>query len=324
MYGQPSLGVDDAVFQERLAAARLESGARDDSELDAASFSGSRPDFRTLLVEHCGEDLPAGPARAARLGGDHRVRLVERRPGPHLPSARRHLDDLGTAVSVIEMVYGNTGPRSGSGVCFTRDPATGAPGLYGDYLATVQGEDVVNGSRATSELSRLQRLLPRAYDELQHHAEALEHRFRDMCDIEFTVEDGRLWVPRFVSASAACRRLSIAVDLVDEGRIDLDEALRRVNGAQLQSLLHPQFATTAGVDSAVAVSLPALSAVGEVAFVAVTAVSWAAAGREVVLGRPETSAHDVAGMIAPTPSSRRAADSPRTRRSSHGASGVPV
>jgi pyruvate,orthophosphate dikinase len=209
-------------------------------------------------------------------------------------------DDLGTAVSIVEMVYGNTGSRSGSGVCFTRDPSTGAPGLYGDVLTNAQGEDVVNGSRMTSDLTALSDLLPEAYDALQRHAGTLEERFRDMCDIEFTVEDGRLWVLQVrVGKRSPAAAFRIAVDLVDEGRIDLDEALRRVDDAQLQSLLHPQFATTAGVDvlgRGLAASPGA--AVGEVLFDAPTAVAWAAAGRQVVLVRPETSADDVAGMIA--------------------------
>jgi pyruvate,orthophosphate dikinase len=263
---------------------------------------GPRPTSARLLVEHCGEDLPQDPREQL----DRAVNAVfDSWNGDRARTYRRHTgipDDLGTAVSVIEMVCGNTGPRSGSGVCFTRDPATGAPGLYGDYLATAQGEDVVNGSRATSELTRLQTLLPHAYDALQRHAETLEQRFRDMCDIEFTVEDGRLWVLQVrVGKRSPAAAFRIAVDLVDEGRIDLDEALRRVDGAQLQSLLHPQFATTAGVEvlgRGLAASPGA--AVGEVVFDASTAVAWAAAGHEVVLVRPETSADDVAGMIAAT------------------------
>ena len=223
--------------------------------------------------------------------------------GDRARTYRRHAgipDDLGTAVGVVEMVYGNTGPQSASGVCFTRDPPTGAPGLYGDYLANAQGEDVVNGSRVTSELTQPQAVLPHAYDALQRHANTLEQSFLDMCDIEFTIEDGQLWLLQVRvgkrSPSAAFR---IAVDLVDEGRIDLDEALRRVDGTQLQSLLHPQFAATDGAEvvrRGHAASPGA--AVGEVVFDAATATAWAGTGREVILVRPETSADDVAGMIA--------------------------
>jgi len=179
-------------------------------------------------------------------------------------------------------------------------PATGAPGLDGDYLANAQGEDVVNGSRVTSELTRLQAVLPHAYDALQRHANTLEQSFLDMCDIEFTIEDGQLWLLQVRvgkrSPSAAFR---IAVDLVDEGRIDLDEALRRVDGTQLQSLLHPQFAATDGAE-VVGRGLAASpgAAVGEVVLDAATATAWAGTGREVILVRPETSADDVAGMIA--------------------------
>jgi pyruvate,orthophosphate dikinase len=300
MYGHTVLGVDDAVFEDRLAAARRENGARDDSQLDAATLRRLTAEFRQLLVQHTGEDLPQDPREQL----DRAVNAVfDSWNGDRARTYRRHAgipDDLGTAVSVIEMVYGNTGPRSGSGVCFTRDPATGTPGLYGDYLANAQGEDVVNGSRATSPLAVLEELMPHEYAALRRHADTLERRFRDMCDIEFTVEDGRLWVLQVrVGKRSPAAAFRIADDLVDEGLIDLDEALRRVDGAQLQSLLHPQFATTAGVDvlgRGLAASPGA--AVGEVVFDAPTAVAWAAAGREVVLVRPETSAEDVGGMIA--------------------------
>ena len=300
MYGHTVLGVDDAVFEDRLAAARRENGARDDSELDAATLRRLTSEFRSLLVQHAGADLPQDPREQL----DRAVNAVfDSWNGDRARTYRRHAgiaDDLGTAVSIVEMVYGNTGPRSGSGVCFTRDPATGAPGLYGDVLTNAQGEDVVNGSRVTSDLTALKTVLPQAYDALEHHAATLEKRFRDMCDIEFTVEDGRLWVLQVrVGKRSPAAAFRIAVDLVDEGRIELDEALRRVDGAQLQSLLHPQFATTAGVDvlgRGLAASPGA--AVGEVVFDAATAVVWAAAGRDVVLVRPETSAEDVGGMIA--------------------------
>ena len=214
MYGHTVLGVDDAVFQQALAAARRDSGARDDTELDASVLRRLTLEFRRLLIEHSGEDLPQNPREQL----DRAVTAVFNSwNGDRARTYRRHAgiaDDLGTAVSVVEMVYGNTGPRSGSGVCFTRDPATGAQGLYGDYLANAQGEDVVNGSRTTAHLSVLETMMPQAYRQLQPDAEALEQRYRDMCDIEFTIEDGRLWVlqvrvgnaaPRLPSAS---RRIS--------------------------------------------------------------------------------------------------------------------
>ena len=159
---------------------------------------------------------------------------------------------------------------------------------------------MVNGSRTTAHLSVLETMMPQAYRQLQPDAEALEQRYRDMCDIEFTIEDGRLWVLQVrVGKRSAAAAFRIAADLVDEGRIDLDEALRSVDGAQLQSLVHPQFAATDGADvlgHGLAASPGA--AVGEVVFDALTATTWAATGRDVVLVRPETSADDVAGMIA--------------------------
>jgi len=302
MFGHTVLGVDDAVFEDRLAAARQRGGARDDSQLDAEALRSLTVEFRRLLVEHAGEDLPQDPREQLDRAVDA---VFDSWNGDRARTYRRHAgiaDDLGTAVSVVQMVYGNTGPRSGSGVCFTRDPATGAPGLYGDYLANAQGEDVVNGSRTTADLTRLARQLPEAYRALQQYASTLEQRFVDMCDIEFTVEDGRLSVLQVrVGKRSPAAAFRIAVDLVDEDQIDLDEALRRVDGTQLQSLLHPTFA---GTDDAqvlghgLAASPGAAS--GEVAFDAATATAWAASGRQVVLVRPETSADDVAGMIAAT------------------------
>jgi pyruvate,orthophosphate dikinase len=302
MYGHTVLGVDDAVFEEQLTAARSRSGARDDTELDAAALRSLTTDFRRLLVEHSGEDLPQDPREQLDRAVDA---VFASWNGDRARTYRQHAgiaDDLGTAVSVVQMVYGNTGPRSGSGVCFTRDPATGAPGLYGDYLANAQGEDVVNGSRTTADLVRLGRQLPDAYRALQEYADVLEQRFLDMCDIEFTVEDGHLWVLQVrVGKRSPAAAFRIATDLVDEDRIDLDEALRRVDGAQLQSLLHPTFAGTETAEllgHGLAASPGAAS--GEVVFDAATATAWSAEGRDVVLIRPETSADDVAGMIAAT------------------------
>jgi pyruvate,orthophosphate dikinase len=300
MYGHTVLGVDDAVFEEQLAATRRRTGARDDTELDAVALRSLTTEFRRLLVEYTGEDLPQDPREQLDRAVDA---VFASWNGDRARTYRQHAgisDDLGTAVSVVQMVYGNTGPRSGSGVCFTRNPATGAPGLYGDYLANAQGEDVVNGSRTTADLVRLARQLPDAYRALQEYAGVLERRFLDMCDIEFTVEDGRLWVLQVrVGKRSAAAAFRIAVDLVDEDRIDLDEALRRVDGAQLQSLLHPTFSGTEAAEvlgHGLAASPGAAS--GEVVFDAATATAWAASGRDVVLVRPETSADDVAGMIA--------------------------
>ena len=197
------------------------------------------------------------------------------------------------------MVYGNTGARSGSGVCFTRNPATGAPGAYGDYLPNAQGEDVVNGSRVTLSLDDLAGLQPAVHADLLRHLETLERHYADLCDVEFTVEDGHLWILQTrVGKRSPAAAFRIAVDLVDAGYIDVDEALVRVDGDQLQSLLHPQF-TPGGRSDVVATGLAASpgAAVGELVFSPGAAVIAAAQGRQVVLARPETSPDDLAGML---------------------------
>jgi len=299
MYGRTVLGIDAALFEQTLARARYEHDVADDGGLAAGTLRGLTADFRRILVEHAGEDLPQDPhmqlVRSIRSvfesWNGQRARLYRAHEGIS--------DDLGTAVNIIEMVYGNTGARSGSGVCFTRNPATGAPGAYGDYLSNAQGEDVVNGSRVTLSLDDLAGLQPAVHADLLRHLDTLERHYADLCDVEFTVEDGRLWILQTrVGKRSPAAAFRIAVDLVDAGYIDMDEALVRVDGDQLQSLLHPQF-TPGGRSDVVATGLAASpgAAVGELVFSPGAAVIAAAQGRQVVLARPETSPDDLAGML---------------------------
>ncbi len=299
MYGRTVLGIDAALFEQALARARHEHDVADDGGLAAGTLRGLTADFRRILVEQAGEDLPQDPhmqlVRSIRSvfesWNGQRARLYRAHEGIS--------DDLGTAVNIIEMVYGNTGTRSGSGVCFTRNPATGASGAYGDYLPNAQGEDVVNGSRVTLSLDDLAGLQPAVHADLLRHLETLERHYADLCDVEFTVEDGRLWILQTrVGKRSPAAAFRIAVDLVDAGYIDMDEALVRVDGDQLQSLLHPQF-TAGGRSDVVATGLAASpgAAVGELVFSPGAAVIAAAQGRQVVLARPETSPDDLAGML---------------------------
>ena len=221
-----------------------------------------------------------------------RARLYRRR--------ERIPDDLGTAVNVCTMVFGNLGEGSGTGVCFTRDPATGRPGVYGDYLPEAQGEDVVAGIRNTVTLEEFSRLDPVSYGDLRRAMRRLETHYRDLCDIEFTVERGTLWLLQTrVGKRTAGAAFRIATQLVDEGLITLDEALQRVDGAQLAQLTFPQF--DSGAPRTLLVRGTAASpgaAVGRAAFDPATAVAWAARGERAVLVRRETSPEDLAGMIA--------------------------
>ncbi|MGO4340940.1 pyruvate, phosphate dikinase [Pedococcus sp. 2YAF34] len=308
MYGRTVLGVDAALFEERLARARADAGVATDQELSAGVLEEVTGDFRRLLRDNAGEDLPQDPRDQL-----HRAVLAvfASWTGDRARRYRAHegiAEDLGTAVNIVQMVFGNRGRRSGSGVCFTRNPATGDPEPYGDYLVDAQGEDVVNGSRRTMDLGELGVREPAVHRELLGHLATLEGHYRDLCDVEFTVEEGRLWILQTrVGKRSPAAAFRIACDLVDEGVIDLDEALCRVEGHQLASLLHPGFVTGAGEGPAagegeqpVARGLAASpgAATGRAVFDAATAMEWAGRGERVVLVRPETSPDDLGGLLA--------------------------
>ncbi|MGZ6801320.1 MAG: PEP/pyruvate-binding domain-containing protein, partial [Mycobacteriaceae bacterium] len=255
---------------------------------------------RQILKEQTGQDLPQDPYDQLRQSveavfaswNSPRARLYRAHEG--IPG------DLGTAVNIVQMVYGDTGPRSGSGVCFTRDPATGNPVPYGDYLQNAQGEDVVNGSRQTVPLAALQTLEPTASDQLMSYLAGLERHYRDLCDVEFTIEDGTLWMLQTrVGKRSPTAAFVIAADLARYEVITMDEALTRVDGHQLESLLHDQFDEQDGLPW-VAAGLPASpgASVGQAVFDSDSAVTAATEGRAVVLVRAETSAEDLPGILA--------------------------
>jgi pyruvate,orthophosphate dikinase len=213
--------------------------------------------------------------------------------------------DPGTVVNVVAMVFGNTGPDSGTGVCFTRRPATGAQGVYGDYLQNAQGEDVVAGIRNTVPLADLKHIDKRPYDQLLEVMALLEAHYRDLCDIEFTIERGTMrMLQTRVGKRTAAAAFRIATQLVDEGLIDPDEAVRRVSGAQPVQLMFPRFDTAPG--SAMhkltvlgrGMSASPGAAVGKAMFDSYTAVKWSRSGEKAILVRRETNPDDLNGMIA--------------------------
>ncbi|MFF4546785.1 pyruvate, phosphate dikinase [Streptomyces sp. NPDC001406] len=300
MFGSTVMGVDGALFEKAMADFKQARGAADDLGLDAADLAALVETYKELIRHETGETFPQSPTEQLRRAvlavfeswNGERARLYRHRE--HIP------DDLGTAVNVQTMVFGNLGPDSGSGVAFTRDPATGQPGLYGDYLPNAQGEDVVAGIRNTVTLTDLERLDPRSYAQLRDHMRTLEQHYRDLCDIEFTIERGRLWMLQTrVGKRTAEAAFAIAAELVDEGLISADEALARVTGDGLAHLMFPRFDTTA-VGEALAHGLPASpgAAVGAAVFDSAEAVRRAAAGEKVVLVRQETTPDDLPGMIA--------------------------
>ncbi|GGV32071.1 pyruvate, phosphate dikinase [Streptomyces spectabilis] len=300
MFGSTVMGVDSAVFEGALSRLKESRGAPDDLHLDAADLARLVETYKVLIRERTGEPFPQDPAEQLRRSilavfaswNSERARLYRRR--------ERIADDLGTAINVQRMVFGNLGPDSGSGVAFTRDPATGRPGPYGDYLSNAQGEDVVAGIRNTVPLTELQRLDPPSYARLREHLATLEAHYRDLCDIEFTIERGTLWMLQTrVGKRTAEAAFALAAALADEGIITPDEALARVGGEGLARLMFPRFDASA-VGVALANGLPASpgAAVGAAVFDCAEAVRRAAAGESVVLVRQETTPDDLPGMVA--------------------------
>ncbi len=300
MYGKTVLDIDGELFAAELDRAKADAGVTVDTGLDVAHLKALVETFKGIVREQSGDEFPQHPReqldQAIRAVFDswntERARLYRRR--------ERIPNDLGTAVNICTMVFGNLGDTSGTGVAFTRDPATGQPGAYGDYLQNAQGEDVVAGIRNTLSLSELERIDESSYRELIRVMRRLETHYRDLCDIEFTIERGKLWMLQTrVGKRTAAAAFRIATHLVDEQLITLDEALARVNGKQLAQLMFPQFDQSAEqnlLTTGMAASPGA--AVGKAVFDSATAEQWAARGEDVVLVRKETNPDDLAGMIA--------------------------
>ncbi len=302
MFGRTVLGVEG--FEEVLERVKRDKGVRTDLDLDEADLRALVQRFKDLVQAETGEPFPQEPRqqldRAVRAVFDswntERAQIYRRQE--RIPA------DLGTAVNVCSMVFGNLGMDSGTGVAFTRDPGSGAQGVYGDYLQNAQGEDVVAGIRNTLPLARLEELDPTSYAELMQIMRTLEEHYRDLCDIEFTIECGKLWMLQTrVGKRTAGAAFRIATQLVDEGLIDEDEALLRVNGAGLARLMFPAFGATDDEDSSRTLLARGMgaspgAAVGQVVFDSASAVAAAGRGEDVILVRRETTPDDLAGMIA--------------------------
>jgi pyruvate,orthophosphate dikinase len=300
MFGKTVCEVPGEEFSNALEEAKTTKGATDDLHLDAADLRALVDRYKRIFAKHTGYEFPQDPRQQLRLAMEAVFRSWNAERAVLYRRQERIPADLGTAVNVVAMVFGNLGGDSGTGVAFTRDPASGAQGIYGDYLANAQGEDVVAGIRNTVPLEDLKTLDPRSYDELLGIMATLEGHYRDLCDIEFTIERGKLWMLQTrVGKRTAGAAFRIAAQLVNEGMISLDEALRRVSGAQLAQLMFPRFdlgadpvALTRGIGASPG------AAVGKAVFSAQRAVELAGAGEQVILVRRETNPEDLAGMIA--------------------------
>ncbi len=302
MYGRIVLGISGEVLDEPLERAKKEAGAESDAALDADALKSLVGELKEIVARKTGSPFPQDPDDQLR-GAIEAVFSSWNSPRAVAYRARERIaDDLGTAVNVQAMVFGNRDDRSGTGVGFTRDPATGAKGAYGDFLVNAQGEDVVAGIRNTEPLSALSDRFPQIYEELMGIFARLEAHYRDMCDTEFTIEQGKLWMLQTrVGKRTGRAALKMAVDMVADKAIRLSttEAVKRITADHIDQVLHPQFKEGSSLDVLTkGLGASPGAAVGEVVFSADDAAAKAAAGHDVILVRNETSPEDVHGMLA--------------------------
>src|SRR4051794_21074790 len=300
MFAKIVLDVDGARFEHALEQLREERGVETDPELYAEDLHGLADRFKAIVLAEAGKEFPQDPKEQLQLAIEAVFRSWNSERAGIYRKMEKIDDDLGTAVNVQTMVFGNKGDDSGTGVAFTRNPATGENVPYGDFLKNAQGEDVVAGIRTTEPLEAMGNEFPECHQQLLALMQTLQSHYRDMCDIEFTIEQGRLFLLQTrVGKRTAAAALRMAVEMEEEGLIDKREAVLRVEPAQLDQLLHPQFdpdadyhALTKGLNASPG------AAVGKIAFTADDAESAAERGEHVILVRPETSPDDVHGMIA--------------------------
>ncbi len=300
MFSSIVMGMDRMKFEELLERKKRAAGVEYDSELSAEDLKELVEEYKKLYRKTLKKLFPEDPYEQLKLAinavfnswNGERAKTYRRLHG--IP------DDLGTAVNVVAMVFGNLGENSGTGVAFTRDPSTGENRLYGECLMNAQGEDVVAGIRTPLPVEALKDKVPEAYNELMNIYKKLEQHYRDMLDLEFTIQEGKLYMLQTrVGKRTARAALKIAIDMVNEGLITKEEAIMRIDPAQLDQLLHPMIDPKAKVNR-VAKGLPASpgAAVGKAVFTAPDAEKWAARGERVILVRLETSPEDIGGMHA--------------------------
>jgi len=300
MFGKTVLGIDGDAFEHAIDEAKQAKGTTNDLDLDAGDLNQLTERFKEIVRSHTGRDFPQEPHEQMNLAIEavfnswNSDRAVLYRRQERIPA------DLGTAVNVVAMVFGNLGAVGGTGVAFTRDPGTGQQGIYGDYLQNAQGEDVVAGIRNTVPLQELEKIDPASYRQLLEIMATLENHYRDLCDIEFTIERGKLWMLQTrVGKRTAAAAFRIATQFVDQGLISMDEAVTRVTGDQLAQLMFPRFDLSGDPKKiTTGVSASPGAAVGKAVFDSARAVEQAGAGENVILVRRETNPDDLHGMIA--------------------------
>ncbi len=300
MFGKIVMDVPGDAFEHALDAAKEHKGAgASDTDLDADDLTALGVEFLKIYLEHTGSMFPTEPREQMRLAVEAVFKSWNGKRAIDYRRQNKISDSLGTAVNVQAMVFGNRGEDSGTGVAFTRDPANGAKVPYGDYLANAQGEDVVAGIRNTLPLTDLEKLDPTCYTSLREVMTTLENHFADMCDIEFTIEKGKLWILQTrVGKRTAFGEWVIANEMLTEGLIDADTALLRVDANRLEELFKRRVDATGATPIAKGLNASPGAATGGVVFSADDAVEWAARGEDVILVRRETTPDDYHGMIA--------------------------
>ncbi|MFK7695430.1 pyruvate, phosphate dikinase [Paenibacillus sp. HJGM_3] len=300
MFGNVVFGIEGILFERLLHELKTARGLEQDRDVDADGWKTLVRQFQALIRRQTGQDFPQAARDQLTLAVDAVFRSWDNARAKVYRKVHRIPDSQGTAVNVQAMVFGNRGEDCGTGVVFTRDPSTGRNVLYGEFLTNAQGEDVVAGSRTPRAIAELETVMPDVYAQLAATARKLEAHYRDMQDIEFTVESGRLYILQTRTGKRSAQAtLKIGVDLVAEGVLTPAEAVRRVEAGHLDQLLHPTIRSDAELD-VLAVGLPASpgAATGQVVFDADTAERWAAAGKRVILVRAETTPEDIHGVLA--------------------------
>jgi pyruvate,orthophosphate dikinase len=306
MFGSVVLGISDEEFEHAIAKRKEDKGIKDDTQLEPDDWKDLTEAFKSIIKAHKGFDFPQDPIEQLKLATEAVFKSWNGKPAIAYRNREKIPHDMGTGVNIVTMVFGNMGWDSGTGVAFTRDPATGEKVLYGDYLMNAQGEDVVAGIRNTQPISAMQDQMPEVYQQFVDITNKLEQHYREMQDVEFTIEQGKLWMLQTRDGKRTAKAaVKIAVDMANEGLINRDEAIQRVKPDQVDTLLHPQFTEEAkdqardeGTYLASGVNASPGAAVGIVAFDADLAEEWGQSGKDVIMVRPETKPDDVHGMIA--------------------------
>jgi pyruvate,orthophosphate dikinase len=303
MFGSVVLGVDDHAFEDAITRQRQKYDVKSDADLPAEAWQELTERFKTIIRKEAGIEFPQDPFDQLKMATEAVFKSWNGKRAIDYRNAAGIAHDLGTAVNIQTMVFGNMGSESATGVAMSRNASTGEPELEGDYLINAQGEDVVAGIRITEPMSNLKQEMPELYDQFEDIADKLEAHYSNMQDLEFTIENGKLWLLQTRDGKRTAQaEVRIAVDMVDEGLITKEEAVRRVKPEQVDFFLHPQLeeeARKATEPFAEGLNVSPGAAVGVVAFDADTAERWAKEeGKQVIMVRPETKPDDVHGMLA--------------------------